>query len=67
MTCACCGAELTVVGEQVYPPKYNLKNKVLVECQNPACAMNKRTATTESHAKMCEDAKQEKSAWINTS
>lgn len=54
-TCKCCGRELTVVGVQTYPAKYNLKDKVLVECQNETCVMNRRTHSADFHEQACDE------------
>lgn len=59
MKCGCCGKTLAFVGVQQYPPKYNLAPKTLVECVTYGCIVFKRTATTESHQQICDDARRE--------
>jgi hypothetical protein len=56
-TCGCCGQHLTIIGKQVYPAKYNIKDQILVECRNEACIARRRTATSDSHHEICEAAK----------
>jgi hypothetical protein len=56
-TCGCCGQHLTIIGKQVYPAKYNIKDQILVECRNEACVAHRRTATSDSHHEICEAAK----------
>lgn len=55
-TCNCCGQRLHIIGKQVYPAKYNIKDAILVECRNPDCVAYRRTATSESHHEICEAA-----------
>lgn len=59
MTCACCGKELAILGVQHYPHQLNRKPDTLVECQNAACIVYRRTATTETHHERCADARRE--------
>lgn len=56
-TCGCCGQHLTIIGKQVYPAKYNIKDQILVECRNEDCIVYRRTSTRESHHEICEAAK----------
>jgi hypothetical protein len=56
-TCGCCGQHLTIIGKQVYPARYNIKEQILVECRNEACVAHRRTATSDSHHEICEAAK----------
>jgi hypothetical protein len=59
LQCACCGQHVTIIGKQSWSPKMNRKDSIMVECRNEDCIAHRRTATTESHHQICEDAKRE--------
>lgn len=59
LRCECCGQPLVIIGKQIWSPKMNREDSILVECQNDTCIAHRRTATTASHAQICEDAKKE--------
>lgn len=62
LQCACCGQHVTIIGKQIWSPKMHRKDSIMVECRNEDCIAHRRTATTESHHQICEDAKREVAA-----
>lgn len=57
LQCECCQQHVTIIGKQVFPAKYKLKDLIMVECQNEDCIAHRRTASTESHHQICDDAR----------
>lgn len=60
LLCACCNQPVTIIGKQIWSAKQKRADSILVECRNEDCIAHRRTATTESHGQICDEARREK-------